>query len=89
MRITRETIQEWKNQGGWNDDWKLSHALIKSAGVEAGYTEVVDQFQKLFHGDGTNGLDPARTLDRQSGLVRSPDVPYELRRIHWPPALGS
>lgn len=55
-RITRETIQEWKNQGGWNDDWKLSHALIKSAGVEAGYTEVVDQFQKLFHGDGTNGL---------------------------------
>lgn len=55
-RPARETIQEWKNQGGWNDDWALSHALIKEAGVEVGYTQVVDQFQKLFHGDGTNGL---------------------------------
>jgi HAD superfamily phosphatase len=55
-RIARETIQEWKNQGGWNDDWALSHALIKSAGVEVGYQEVVDHFQKLFHGDGTDGL---------------------------------
>jgi len=56
QRIARETIQEWKNQGGWNDDWALSHALIKSAGIEVAYQQVVDQFQKLFHGDGTNGL---------------------------------
>ncbi len=56
QRIERETIQEWKNQGGWNDDWKLSHALIKAAGAEVSYTDVVEQFQKLFHGDGTNGL---------------------------------
>lgn len=55
-RIARETIQEWKNQGGWNDDWALSHALIKSAGVEIEYQQVVDKFQKLFHGDGANGL---------------------------------
>jgi len=55
-RIERETIQEWKNQGGWNDDWALSHALIKAAGVEVDYQAVVDRFQKLFHGDGTDGL---------------------------------
>lgn len=55
-RITRETIQEWKNQGGWNDDWALSHALVKSLGVRAEYQDVRDCFQKLFHGDGTNGL---------------------------------
>jgi HAD superfamily phosphatase len=55
-RIARETIQEWKNRGGWNDDWALSHALIKEAGVQVEYQTVVDQFQKLFHGDGTNGL---------------------------------
>ena len=23
---TPEEIQDWKNRGGWNDDWKLSHA---------------------------------------------------------------
>jgi HAD superfamily phosphatase len=55
-RIARETIQEWKNQGGWNDDWALSHALIEKAGVDVPYGQVVDHFQKLFHGDGANGL---------------------------------
>jgi HAD superfamily hydrolase (TIGR01548 family) len=49
-RPARETIQQWKNQGGWNDDWALSHALIKSAGVEVEYQKVLDHFQKLFHG---------------------------------------
>jgi HAD superfamily phosphatase len=49
-RPARETIQQWKNQGGWNDDWALSHALIKSAGVNVDYQKVVEHFQKLFHG---------------------------------------
>ena len=22
--VTREQIQDYKNQGGWNDDWKLT-----------------------------------------------------------------
>lgn len=55
-RPARETIQDWKNQGGWNDDWALSHALINQAGVAVDYQTVVDHFQKLFHGDGSNGL---------------------------------
>ncbi len=56
-RPERQTIQDWKNQGGWNDDWKLSHALIKEGGVpKSNITTVVDHFQKLFHGDGTDGL---------------------------------
>jgi len=55
-RIAREVVQEWKNQGGWNDDWALSHALIKTEGIAVPYQTVVDQFQKLFHGDGTDGL---------------------------------
>ena len=49
-RITRETIQEWKNRGGWNDDWALSTALIRAGGVEADYNTVVDYFQSIFHG---------------------------------------
>jgi HAD superfamily phosphatase len=56
QRISRETIQDWKNQGGWNDDWALSTALIKSLGLDVPYQTVVDYFQKIFHGDGTNGL---------------------------------
>jgi HAD superfamily phosphatase len=53
---TREEIQDWKNKGGWNDDWQLSHRLIQERGGQAEYANVVDQFQKIFHGNGSDGL---------------------------------
>ena len=28
VEVTREQIQDYKNQGGWNDDWKLTHHII-------------------------------------------------------------
>lgn len=56
QRPSRDTIQEWKDQGGWNDDWKLSQALIKAGGVQVDFEQVVEHFQKIFHGDGTDGL---------------------------------
>src|SRR5579872_1743911 len=46
-RITRPEIQDWKNRGGWNDDWALSHALIREAGVEVEYESVVDYFNSI------------------------------------------
>jgi HAD superfamily phosphatase len=67
-RPDRQTIQDWKNQGGWNDDWKLSHALIKHAGVHVDYQQVVDHFQGIFHGDGTNGLMLRERWIAQDGL---------------------
>jgi HAD superfamily phosphatase len=55
-RITRAEIQDWKNRGGWNDDWALSHRLITDAGVQVEYQAVVDYFNTLFHGNGSDGL---------------------------------
>ena len=49
-RVTHERIQQIKNEGGWNDDWKLSHHLVNSAGMDASFDEVKAHFQKLFHG---------------------------------------
>jgi HAD superfamily hydrolase (TIGR01548 family) len=49
-------IQDWKNRGGWNDDWQLSHAIIHERGFDPPFQTVVDRFQEIFHGDGTNGL---------------------------------
>jgi len=49
-------IQEYKNAGGWNDDWKLSHHMVQQAGVDAVFDDVQGHFQKLFHGDGADGL---------------------------------
>jgi HAD superfamily hydrolase (TIGR01548 family) len=53
---THVEIQDWKNRGGWNDDWRLSHRMILDRGVEAGFEDVVNRFQQIFHGDGSNGL---------------------------------
>jgi HAD superfamily phosphatase len=55
--ISRHAIQEFKNAGGWNDDWRLSHHLVRAAGVDASFEEVKAHFQTLFHGlNGTPGL---------------------------------
>jgi len=50
-RPTGECIQDFKNQGGWNNDWDLSHHLIKGFGVEVPYAAVVDYFNEIFLGD--------------------------------------
>ena len=54
--ITRELIQDYKNQGGWNDDWLLSHELVTRAGIEVPFEEVKTFFQGIFHGNGEDGL---------------------------------
>ncbi|MGO4880224.1 MAG: HAD-IA family hydrolase [Bryobacteraceae bacterium] len=53
---THAEIQDYKNQGGFNDDWKLSHHIITGHGVAVEFQTVVDYFQGLFHGNGTDGL---------------------------------
>lgn len=55
-RITRESIQDYKNRGGFNDDWKLSHQIVADLGGNAEFQDVVDYFQKIFHGNGSDGL---------------------------------
>ena len=57
VTVTRGQIQDYKNRGGFNDDWKLSHHVIAEHGVAVAFQTVVDYFQGLFHGaNGTDGL---------------------------------
>ena len=68
--ISREEIQDYKNQGGFNDDWKLSHHVIAKAGVEVAFDGVVEYFQGLFHGsDGQPGLVLREKWVAQAGLL--------------------
>jgi len=53
---THTAIQEWKNQGGFNDDWKLSHQMVAKAGVDVPYETVKAHFQGLFLGNDGGGL---------------------------------
>src|ERR1700730_4548928 len=52
QRISRALIQEYKNAGGWNNDWALSQKICTDLGVEVGYQDVVDYFNDLFLGQG-------------------------------------
>jgi HAD superfamily phosphatase len=47
---TRTEIQNLKNQGGFNDDWRLSHHMVLAAGAEAPFETVRDYFQSIFLG---------------------------------------
>jgi phosphoglycolate phosphatase-like HAD superfamily hydrolase len=46
--ITRDSIQDYKNQGGWNNDWLLSQKICSDLGVEIPYADVVEYFNYLF-----------------------------------------
>ena len=50
------TIQRYKNIGGFNDDWKLTHAIITDMGMSVPLSRVVEAFQKRYRGDEWNGF---------------------------------
>ncbi|MFN3322090.1 MAG: HAD-IA family hydrolase [Bryobacteraceae bacterium] len=55
--VTHRLIQEYKNAGGWNNDWMLSQKIARDLGVEIDYETVVERFQKIYFGvNGTEGL---------------------------------
>ena len=54
--VSHDLIQDFKNAGGWNNDWLLSHRLITDRGVKVDYADVVDYFNKIFLGENGQGL---------------------------------
>ncbi|HEU0120738.1 MAG TPA: HAD-IA family hydrolase [Bryobacteraceae bacterium] len=55
--IARPAIQDYKNQGGWNNDWALSQRILADFGMAVDYPTVVEEFQKIFFGpNGNDGL---------------------------------
>ncbi|HXJ95953.1 MAG TPA: HAD family hydrolase [Terriglobia bacterium] len=55
--VTRELVQDYKNQGGWNDDWLLAQKIARDLGVGVEYAPLVEKFNEFFFGsNGTEGL---------------------------------
>jgi HAD superfamily phosphatase len=48
--VSQDLIQDYKNAGGWNNDWLLSHKFITDAGKTVEYADVVDYFNQVFLG---------------------------------------
>ncbi len=78
-RITRDLIQQYKNQGGWNNDWALSKQIAADLGVDVAYDDIVDRFNQLFIGTNNDGLIQRETWSPEPGL---------LERLHKNWALG-
>ena len=73
--ISRETIQDYKNQGGWNNDWALSEKICHDLGVDIPYSQIVDYFNWLFLEQGL--IHRERWLPR-NGLIERLGDKFEL-----------
>lgn len=72
-RVTPHDLQKWKNQSGYNDDWKLSTAWVQSLGGKHEYDEVKRKFVDLYWGaNGDRG-----NVKREKWLLPRP----QLRRL--------
>ena len=60
-RPAPDQIQQFKNRGGFNDDWELTHYIVTGVGFEVPFDEVKAHFQQLFLG----GL-----IDREKWIAR-------------------
>lgn len=64
--VARESIQEYKNQGGWNNDWDLSQKICADLGMAVEYEAIVTAFNRLFFGtEGVPGL-----MERERWIAR-------------------
>lgn len=54
-KVTYSELHRWKNQPGYNDDWKLSTAWVQSLGGDFEYQEVKQKFVELYWGKNGNG----------------------------------
>ena len=66
-----EEIQAYKNAGGWNNDWALSHRISQDRGITVSYEAVVEEFQRRFLGESYDGLILRETWIARDGLLES------------------
>lgn len=78
VKVTRQQIQEYKNQGGWNDDWRLTQHIIADAGMAVPLDVVTEEFQKLFRGNGTDGLILREQWVAQPGVLEKLSEDFRL-----------
>jgi HAD superfamily phosphatase len=67
--VSHDLIQDFKNAGGWNNDWLLSHRLISDLGRNVDYAGVVEYFNQIFFGTDGNGLILMERWMPQKGLL--------------------
>jgi len=67
--VSRDAIQDYKNQGGWNNDWALSQKIAADFGTQIDYDAVVEKFNEYFLGENGNGLVTRESWFPKPGLL--------------------
>ncbi len=67
--IDRDVIQDYKNQGGWNNDWRLSQRICADLGAPVEYAAVIEKFNRLFFGGNYDGLITREVWVPRAGLL--------------------
>lgn len=78
VNVSNTRIQEYKDQGGWNNDWELSHRLCRDLGVEVPYEDVIAQFNSIFLGNNYDGLILREQWVPRNGLLERLSANYAL-----------
>jgi HAD superfamily phosphatase len=76
--LSNELIQEFKNAGGWNNDWELAHHLITERGFKIAYSDVVNYFNSIFFGTDGDGLVLRERWIANAGLLESLSRSWQL-----------
>jgi HAD superfamily phosphatase len=69
--VSHDLIQDFKNAGGWNNDWLLSHRLITDLGKTVDYADVVSEFNRIFLGENNDGLISKEQWMPRPGLLEN------------------
>jgi HAD superfamily hydrolase (TIGR01548 family) len=67
--ISSDSIQDYKNQGGWNNDWALSQKIAADFGTQIEYDTVIEKFNEFFLGEDGNGLVTRENWFPKTGLL--------------------
>ena len=76
--VTRDAIQDYKNQGGWNNDWALSQKIAADFGMQIDYDTVIEKFNEYFLGKNGTGLITRESWFPQPGLLERLSERYGL-----------
>ena len=69
--VSHDEIQNFKNAGGWNNDWLLSQRMIEDRGKNVDYANVVEYFNHVFLGENGDGLIRNERWMPRDGLLAS------------------
>ena len=55
-RVTLGEIEDYKYEGGYNNDWLLTERILVDRGIRIDYSTIVERFNQIFFGSNHDGL---------------------------------